>query len=386
MLTSIEMVVFWLGLAGIAYAYVGYPLVVLLISRLRPRPWQRADHFPSVSIVIAARNEEKDIGAKLENTLEIDYPAEKLEIIVASDFSTDRTDEIVRSFEHRGVRLLRPERRLGQTAVQNLGVEHASGEIVVFSDATTYYNRDVLRRMLPNFADEKVGCVAGKLIYEDGTGSSVGRGASNYWSYETFLKENESLADSLIGVSGCLYAVRRSAYRPMYPEACSDFLIATVVYRQGLRTVYEPSAVCTEETNVRGDQELKMRIRIVAQTLSDIWRNRDMLNPLRSGFFAVALVSHKLMRYAVPLLLAAIYAASAVLAFSSMFFAGVFATQTVFWAIAALGLLLERRNTDLGMFSFPAYFALANLASLLGLYKFLKGETYSHWEPSRDTI
>ena len=210
---------------------------------------------PNVTVLITAYNEENDIRAKLENTLQIDYPQEKLEILVASDGSTDKTDEIVREFSARSVKLFRQEGRVGKTLTQNNAVEESSGEIILFSDATTMYERDVLQAMLPNFADETVGCVAGKLIYVDSTESGVGKGAKSYWNYETFIKENESRACSLIGASGCLYAVRKSAYKPMYPEACSDFLIATILYEQGLRTVYEPNAVCTEETNKKATRK-----------------------------------------------------------------------------------------------------------------------------------
>ncbi len=374
-----------MSVCGILYAYIGYPLLLQFLAGMRPMPWRREANMPTVSIVIAARNEEKDLEAKLVNTFAINYPPEKLEIIVASDCSTDGTDEIVKRFRDRGVRLTRPNRRLGKTGIQNLGVEKASGEIVVFSDATTHYNSDVLEHMLPNFADDRVGCVAGKLIYKDGSGSSVGKGTANYWNYETFLKQNESLVSSLIGVSGCLYAVRRLSYQPMYPEACSDFLIATVMVRQGLRTVYEPAAVCTEETNVRGDQELKMRVRIIAQTLSDIWRNREMLNPFRFGFFSIQLISHKLFRYAVPFFLITQFVTSLLLGLSYMSFVLISAVQIVFWTLAGVGLIVGHRSSKMGILLYPAYFALANLASIFGLYKFLKGESYPFWEPTRET-
>ena len=162
-----------------------------------------------------------------------------------------------------------------------------------------------MRVMMPNFADPTVGCVAGRLIYVDPSRSSVGQGARSYWEYETFLKRHESRACSLIGASGCLYAVRRTAYRPLYNEACSDFLIATVMVEQGLRAVFEPEAVCTEETNHRADRELRMRVRVITQTFTDLWRHRAMMNPLRSGFYAVELLSHKVMRYLVPFFLIA---------------------------------------------------------------------------------
>lgn len=380
----LSLIVFWIGVAGVFYIYIGYPLLVWLVRLLRPRPWRREDFEPPVSIVIAARNEEKDIESKLKNTLAIDYPTNKLEIIVVSDFSSDRTDNIVESFADKGVTLIRPEQRLGKTAAQNLGVSVSTGEIILFSDATTNYQADVLRRIIPNFADESIGCVGGKLDYHDPHETTVGRGASNYWSYETNLKVNESLAGSLIGVSGCLYAVRRSAYKPMYPEACSDFLIATVMRRQGLRTVFEPSAVCDEETNVSANQEFAMRTRIAAQTLSDLWRNVDMMNPSKSGFFAISLVSHKLLRYLTVVFFLLIFLASIVLASGSLFYLVILIMQALFWITGFLALIAFWRSSRRSVLTYPAYFVLITLASVAGLAKFLFGEKYEKWEPIRN--
>lgn len=365
------------------YTYIGYPLLVYLISLIFPKSVRKEPFEPNVTVLITAYNEEEAIGDKLENTLRIDYPREKLEILVASDGSTDRTDEIVGEYADRGVRLFRQEGRAGKTVTQNNAVARATGEIILFSDATTEYRPDVLRRILPNFADERIGCVAGRLIYVDRAETGVGKGAKSYWSYETFLKKSESRACSLIGASGCLYAVRKAAYQPMYAEACSDFLIATVLYRQGLRTVYEPEAVCTEETNRRPDREMQMRVRVILQTLVDLWRNRRMLNPLTGGFFAVELISHKVFRYAVPVFLFLLFASSAVLAAGSPLFAAVFALQTGFYLLALLGWLLERRGRSSGFLAIPLYFVLTNLASLIGIYKFLRGERMARWEPIR---
>ncbi len=339
---------------------------------------------PNVTVLITAYNEEKDIRAKLENTLQIDYPKENLEILVASDGSTDKTDEIVREFSARGVKLFHQEGRVGKTVTQNNAVEKTFGEIILFSDATTMYQSDVLNVMLPNFADETVGCVAGKLVYVDSSASGVGQGAKSYWNYETFIKENESRACSLIGASGCLYAVRQSAYQPMYAEACSDFLICTILYRQGLRSVYEPNAVCFEETNQRTDKEMQMRVRVISQTFTDLWRNREMMNPLKSGFYAIELISHKVLRYAVPVFLIAAFISSAVLIFSSFFYEIVFLLQTAFYFIAFLGWILEKSVGKIGIFAIPHYFVLANLASVLGFYKFLRGERYASWDPIRE--
>lgn len=384
MTETAAQIVFWTSAGLLAYVYAGYPLAVYLKSVLLPRPVKRGNIEPKVTVLITAYNEEGAIRAKLENTLAIDYPADKLEILVASDGSTDRTDEIVKELSPRGVRLFRQEGRVGKTVTQNNAVECAEGEIILFSDATTEYSPDVLRRVLPAFADETVGCVAGRLVYVDASGTNVGSGAKSYWSYETFLKIAESRACSLIGASGCLYAVRRSAYKAMYAEACSDFLICTVLYRQRMRTIFEPDAVCYEHTNRHADDEFKMRVRVISQTYTDLWRNLDMLNPLKSGFYAVELISHKLLRYAVPLMLAAAFAANIIVFPHSTLYTLTFAAQAMFYAMAVFGWLMEKAGRRVTLLVIPLYFVLANLASVIAFFRFLSGERVSTWEPIRD--
>jgi hypothetical protein len=194
----------------------------------------------------------------------------------------------------------------------------------------------------------------------------------------------ESRACSLIGASGCLYAVRRSAYKPMYADACSDFLISSVLYRDGMRTVFEPKAICFEETNRDTDRELNMRVRVIVQTFTDLWRNRDMLNPFTSGFFAVELISHKLLRYAVPVLLLLILVANSVLAPGSFLYSATLAIQAAFYLTALAGWLMERLGWRVTILAMPMYFVLANAASLLAFYRFVRGERLARWEPARD--
>ena len=376
-------IVFWLTVAALLYTYVGYPLLLVLMSRLCGRPVHRSDFTPSATVIITAYNEERDLAAKLENTLALDYDSNLLEVIVASDCSTDRTDEIAREFAARGVRLHRQPERLGKTAAQNGAVEQARGDVILFSDATTDYEPDVLHVLMSSFADPTVGCATGRVIYTDRAESSVGHGTRSYWGYEFLLKKHESNVCSLIGVCGCMYAVRKSAYVPLYHEACSDFLIATKMVEQGLRAVYEPAAVCREETNERADKELKTRVRIVTQTFSDLWRNRSMMNPLRSGFYAVELISHKVMRYLVPLFLIIILVTSAVLAPRSVSYAIALIAQICFYGAAVLAWMLERVGLPSRLLAVPQYFVLANLASLIALYKFISGERYVRWEPIR---
>ncbi|HEY8205751.1 MAG TPA: glycosyltransferase family 2 protein [Pyrinomonadaceae bacterium] len=378
-------IIFWSSLAALVYTYAGYPVLVAFVALVRPQRYHRGAFEPKVSVIITAYNEERDLRGKIENTLAIDYPHDLLEIIVASDASTDRTDEIVREFAPQGVRLHRQPERLGKTPAQNAAVERAQGEILLFSDATTMYQPNVLRAMLPNFADASVGCVAGRLVYVDPTGSSIGYGAVSYWNYETFLKRQESRACSLIGASGCLYAVRRSAYLPLYPEAHGDFLIATKMIQQGLRTVFEPEAVCTEETNRRVDHEMNMRVRVITQTFNDLWKHRAMLNPLRGGFFGVQLLSHKWMRYFVPFFLVGILASSALLFPVSAFYRVLVVAQICAYVLTAGAWLLTRTGFRNRLLALPQYFLLANVASVIAFYRFLSGERFARWEPIRGT-
>ena len=384
MLSTYAQIVFWLSVAAIGYTYAGYPVLLMILSKLRGKPVLRRQFEPPVTVIITAYNEERDLAQKLENTLALDYAKDKLEVLVTSDCSSDGTDDIVRSYASRGVRLHRQPERLGKTAAQNAAVEKATGEVLLFSDATTHYRADVLRSMVPSFADPSVGCVTGNVIYSHDVNSSVSHGTRSYWNYEFLLKKHESAITSLIGVCGCMYAVRKSAYMPLYHEACSDFLVATTMVRQGLRAVYEPEAVCVEEPNARAHKELAVRVRIIAQTLADLWRNRDVLNPFRKGFYAIQLLSHKVMRYLVPLFLIAVFVTSGVLAIGSLFYAVIFIAQVCFYLAAIASALMVRFGINSRWLALPQYFVITNLACLIALFKLVRGERYIKWEPVRE--
>src|SRR5437867_7030321 len=207
------LAVFWSAIALIVYVYAGYPALIFVLAHLRPRPIRRAPHEPSVSFIIAAYNEERSIAAKIENTLALDYPADRLEIIVASDGSTDRTEEIVRGLGGR-VRLVALGGRFGKTIAQNRAVEAARGDVLVFSDATAVYRRDSLRALAAPFADPEVGCVAGWVIMGTEGEAAIHKGRSAYADYEQWLRRYESLVHSILGASGAVYAVRRDLYAP----------------------------------------------------------------------------------------------------------------------------------------------------------------------------
>jgi cellulose synthase/poly-beta-1,6-N-acetylglucosamine synthase-like glycosyltransferase len=380
----IAQVVFLAAMAMIAFSYAGYPALMFALSLILKRPVRRDDITPRVSVIIAAYNEERDIGAKLKNTLWLDYPRDRMEIIVASDCSTDQTDEIVRGFGAQGVILRQQPERFGKTVAQNRAVKMSSGEILVFSDATTMYKRDAIRKIVRNFADPEVGCVAGQLIYANSSSSAVGDGCRSYWEYEKFLKRCESQIGSLIGVSGCLYAVRRICHARLASDMIDDFVIAAEIHLQGLRTVYEPEAVAVEDANRRARDEFRMRVRVIKQTLSALHRYRHTLNPFRHKMFAFQMLAHKALRYAVPFLLIVALIASGWGSGSVVWLRFAFIGQLALYGAAIAGLVRERRKLKLGPLAIPYYFALANAASLVAFWKALRGDAYVTWEPIRE--
>ncbi|HEY9436179.1 MAG TPA: glycosyltransferase family 2 protein [Blastocatellia bacterium] len=381
----IAQVVFLAAMAMIAFSYAGYPALMFALSHILKRPVRRDDITPRVSVIIAAYNEERDIGAKLKNTLWLDYPRDRMEIIVASDCSTDQTDEIVRGFGEQGVILRQQPERFGKTVAQNRAVKISSGEILVFSDATTMYKRDAIRKIVRNFADPEVGCVAGQLIYANSSSSAVGDGCRSYWGYEKFLKHCESQVGSLIGVSGCLYAVRRICHARLANDMIDDFVIAAEIHLQGLRTIYEPEAIAVEDANRRARDEFRMRVRVIKQTLSALHRYRHTLNPFRHKMFAFQMIAHKALRYAVPFLLIAAFIASGWGSGSVVWLRFALIGQLALYGAAIAGLVRERRKLKLGPLAIPYYFALANAASLVAFWKALRGDAYVTWEPIRET-
>lgn len=379
----IVQAIFLLAVAMIGLIYLGYPLLIFFLSRLFAYPVRQADITPTVSFIIAAYNEEKDLAKKIENTLALDYPREKLEVIVASDCSTDRTDEIVRGYTGLGVYLHRQPERRGKTVAQNRAVQISTGEILVFSDATTMYGSDALRHIVRNFADPTVGCVAGQLIYVDRKATAIGRGCRSYWGYEKFLKSCESQLLSLIGVSGCLYSVRRSCHAKLASDMIDDFVIATEIHLQGLRTIYEPEAVSSEDTNNRARDEFRMRVRVMEQTMSALDRYRRVLNPFKHGMFAIQMICHKVLRYTLPIWLVITFSASAWLMHDSDFFKLAFLLQVLFYLFGFAGYLGEKLKLRHGLLSMPYYFALVNIASLVAFLKYARGEKHVVWDPIR---
>lgn len=375
-------VLLWGSLGMLVYIYAGYPLLAIALARWSGRRIVHGTGSPSITWVITAYNEERHIGAKIRNILELDYPHDRIDVIVASDASSDGTDRIVRECVAGNVRLLRVEGRRGKTACQNAAAAIATGDVLVFTDATTIVAGNALRAIVRNFHDPAIGCVAGRLTYVSLQDASVGHGGVSYWGYEIALRMGESSLGSLIGVSGCLYGVRRSAYRPIPPELISDFVIAMVMREQGLRTVLEPEATCFEETLDRADRELSMRVRVTLRSLAALATQRRFLNPFRFGVFAWQLWSHKVLRYLSPVFLSIALLANIVLAVEGSH-QWLLAMQLAGLGVGLLGFAPLPLLGKSRLLAQPHYFLLTNLASAISLFRFARGDKVVTWTPFR---
>jgi cellulose synthase/poly-beta-1,6-N-acetylglucosamine synthase-like glycosyltransferase len=369
----------------LVYTYLGYPALMQVLSRFFGRTVRTADITPRVSVIITARNEERDIGAKLVNTLTLDYPNDRLEILVASDCSMDQTDAIVRGFADRGVILQRQSVRRGKTAAQNQAVQASSGDILVFTDATTMLSPQALKLIVRSFADPEVGCVGGQLDYSEPEDSGIGLGCRRYWNWEKRIRIWESRLGSLIGVSGCFYAVRRSCFRDLPGDMIDDFVVASEIHLQGLRTVYDSEALAMEYTQERVDEEFWMRVRVAEQSLNALRHYSKRLSR-KWDLFRVQLISHKWLRYLAPCFLMAAYGSNLLLLAEGAFYAISFVAMTAFYVAAAIAWRMDRLGHHIGLLAVPYYFVLANCAAALALLKVARGDSRRVWEPVRNTV
>jgi cellulose synthase/poly-beta-1,6-N-acetylglucosamine synthase-like glycosyltransferase len=384
-------VLFWLCVLMIGYVYVGYPALLTLIARLFPHPLRCADITPTVTLLIAAYNEEAVIADKLENCLALDYPAEKLQVLVAADGSTDRTVEIVRSFAGRGVELCYDAVRGGKMAAINHAMSLARGEIVVFSDANNFYQREALRALVRPFADPTVGAASGAKHIVKGDGQ-LGEAEGLYWKYESFIKKQEALLWTCTAAAGEIFAVRGELFVPAPPEVINDdFYLALQVIRRGFRVVYVPTAISLERVSLSAQDEIVRRTRIVAGRYQAMAMSLQWL-PFRQPLVVWQVLSHKFLRPLVPFaMIAALVSnllawlfpptAAPVLVWLSGFYAPLmFALQVLFYGMAWLGAHLPGQGWLANLFYLPTFLVNSNFAALLGFLKYVRGEQSAAWK------
>lgn len=358
----------------LAYTWLGYPLLLALLRRGFKRTHRTAAATPSISIVIAAYNEERQIQAKLENCLAFDYPHDHMEIIVASDGSTDATETIVEQFAARDarIRLLRSSGRAGKSGVQNLAVEQATGEIVVFTDAETKAAPVLLTRIAEHFADREVGLVA-PVVHFGKFGTSVSEGQGAYWRFELGLRQLESDLGILATCSGSAFAIRRELFRPVPRQYGDDCVVPLDIRLQGFRIVQDSQIVVRDEMPHTIDGELRARIRMTARNWAGIIGRARILDPLRFPGTAWGLISHKFLRWMTPLFLLLEFLANCTLALEHRFVI-LLLLQCFFYAAAIVGWRRSRSQSCQRVFAYPFAFCLANVGFFLGLVKFVRRE------------
>jgi cellulose synthase/poly-beta-1,6-N-acetylglucosamine synthase-like glycosyltransferase len=381
---------FWLSIFAVFYAYFGYLILLWLISLIKTgRTRDNLKEKPSpasqmVTLLISAYNEEANIEKKLSNSLDLNYPKNLLEIIVVSDGSTDRTNEIVAGYADKGVNLCHYEGRIGKTACLNKSIPLAKGDIIVFSDANSLYNRDAILSMVRHFEDDRIGFVTGytEYVLEDCESNLASVGL--YAKIEILAKKLESRISSCVGADGAIFAIRKNLYQPLMSYDINDFVIPLNIIRQGYRGVFEEDAYCLEKTARDQRGEFSRQIRITSRTLRALFKYTDLLNPFKYPMFSFELISHKFVKFMVPFLLFIIFVLnSVILSRQGGIYLITFSAQILFYFLGCLGNLQDNIKFLSKINAHCKTFILVNFAIFLGWLRYIQGETYTTWQPDR---
>lgn len=382
-MNQLAIACFATGLLWLVYVYAGYPLILAILGLFRRiRPRRRENYAPFISVLISARNEEKDIGWKIAETLDLDYPADRLEVLVASDASEDRTDEILASIHDPRLRSFRLTRRGGKGRALNNLVRHACGELLFFTDANAHVERGSLRQIARHFGDERVGCVTGDShsIFE-AEHAAIADGASVYWSYESYLRRLESAVGSVLVCDGAIFCIRRKLYTPVSPDLANDLELPMHIGGSGYWVLHEPQAIVWERDTSSPSEEFARRRRICAQGTLGMWRLRHTLYGIRGWQF----LTHKTLRWltSIPLLL--VLAGTIWLAKNPVF-SVLLALQLLFYVAAVMVWLLHYFGRSAGrLLSVPFYVVLGVLGAFCGVLDAVRGRRFDIWEISKQS-
>ena len=377
-MTALALILFGLSVAWLMYVYAGYPMVLWIASRWRKFvPETREDYFPRVSVLISARNEEKDILWKVTETLSWNYPSERLELLIASDASEDRTDEILRSIKDTRLKCVRFENRVGKNEALNRLVEVATGELLLFSDANSHIDKDCLRGMVRYFADARVGAVTGtEHTQKEDEELAVGSGTRAYLDYEFMVSRLESRVGSVIVCDGSLFVIRRSLFHHLQPDLANDLELPLQIGAKGYKLLCDPEAWALEKAMRSPREEFNRKRRICGQGVLGFWRLRNCLR----GFRAWQFLSRKVFRWLSLVPMSLIFVSTIVLA-KQPFFAILLVSQFAFYVLALLGFLFSRAGLKGGpALTAPFYFMLVNLAAIVGVLQACAGQRFAVWE------
>jgi len=376
-------ILFWLSFILVVFVYFGYPLFLFLLTLFIKKPVKKGEIAPFITIVIPAHNEEKVIAEKMQNTLALDYPKDNLEVIVISDHSTDKTNDIVKQYVSKNVKLLIQDQRKGKMSALNRAIPQAKGEVIVFTDANTMFDKYAVKNLIRNFGDEKVGCVGGNSRYAISSCLSIQLGGVSYTHYERLLWNLESQLQSLLVVHGGIYALRKPLFSPVDEAFADDFVNPLRVAAKGYGVVYEPEAKAIENVTKETKEEFKRKVRVISQGYIAYV---NMLRVILSCGHVriIQYFVHKFLRWLVPLFLIAIFISNVFL-LSSKYYQTIFALQTIFYMFAIIGYWLQERKSKIKIFYIPFYFSLLNIASLVGLFTAINGKQNGIWEKAETT-
>jgi biofilm PGA synthesis N-glycosyltransferase PgaC len=369
---------FWISTASIIYTYLGYPAAIWLLARLRSKSVLKSHAAPRVSVVVACHNEADNIEARINNLFECDYPPDRLEIILVSDGSTDLTADEARRHASDRVRVFAYDKRRGKAAALNVGVEAASGEVILFADARQRFEPGAIKELVANFADRRVGAVSGELLLDGPPGASVGEGVGLYWKYEKWIRKSESRFGSVIGATGAIYAIRRELWEPLPPMTILDDVYTPMrIALRGRRVVFEEKARAHDLTTDSAASEFSRKVRTLTGNYQLCQLMPRLLIPTSGLLFQF--YSHKLMRLAAPVFLLMLLLTNALLVGSQRGGAGVFyeasfAAQLLFYASVLAGGYLLKRKRKVRLLNFAYVFSVMNAAALVGLVYFILGK------------
>ncbi len=373
-----SQIVFWTGVAWLAYVYAGYPLCLWLIGRWRTfTPASGADYAPKVSVLMSARNEEKDIAWKVAETLGWNYPTDRLELIVASDASEDRTDDILKSIKDPRLKYVRMESRVGKNEALNRISQMATGDLLFFTDANSHIGGDCLRNMARHFGDSRVGCVTGmEKTLRDGEDQAVATGTQKYLEYEFLIINLESRLGSVLVCDGSIFCIRRELYVPLEPDLANDLELPLHIGSKGYAVLCEPSARSLEKATQSAREEFNRKRRICAQGMLGFWRLRHSIRGLRRWQF----ISRKLLRWLIPIPLAALLISNAFLV-ARPFFLVCLLLQCSAYVLALFGMIRESRGRRVqGFLAIPYYYLLVHVAAILGVFETTFGKRFAVWD------
>ncbi len=383
-MTDFFLFLFWISLGILLYTYLTYFLIAVVLakfsSRKAPKTQETTD-WPAVTVVIAAYNEERFIAEKLQNSLSLDYPQEKLSILVVTDGSSDNTINIVNTFD-RVLHFHEPERRGKIHAVDRI-MKHIQTPITVFTDANTLLNAEAIKNIVRHYQDEKVGGVAGeKRVISKEADSASGAGEGLYWKYESMLKKADSDLHTVVGAAGELFSIRTHLYQSPPPDTIiEDFYLSMKIVSQGYRFVYEPDAYAMEGPSATTEDEWKRKVRISAGGLQAIARLTNLFNPFRYGVTSFQYISHRVLRWTLaPLSLVTLLISNAFLFSYGYIFEITLYAQLAFYLLASIGHIFRNKKIPIKGFFVPYYFTLMNLSVFFGLIRILKGRQSVVWE------